>query len=48
MLDLTPRFLAQRHETGSPLYCKTDTHWSGRAIDLAARPSRSTFGTGRG
>lgn len=37
VLDLTPQFLAQRHETGSPLYCKTDTHWSGRAIDLAAR-----------
>ncbi len=37
VLDLTPRLLAQRSESGSSLYCKTDTHWSGRAIDLAAQ-----------
>lgn len=36
VLDLTPRFLAMRQESSSPLYCKTDTHWSGLAIDLAA------------
>jgi alginate O-acetyltransferase complex protein AlgJ len=37
VLDLTPRFIEQRHEPGPPLYCKTDTHWSGRAVDLAAQ-----------
>ena len=37
VLDLAPRFLEARHEAGRPLYCKTDTHWSGLAVDLAAR-----------
>ena len=37
VLDLTPRFLASRPKAGPPLYCKTDTHWSGLAIDLTAQ-----------
>ncbi len=37
VLDLTPRLLDQRKEPGPPLFCKTDTHWSGRAIGLAAQ-----------
>lgn len=37
VLDLAPRFIEARHGAGPPLYCKTDTHWSGRAVDLAAR-----------
>ena len=37
VLDLTPLFLAQRSSAGSALYCKTDTHWSGRAVALAAQ-----------
>jgi alginate O-acetyltransferase complex protein AlgJ len=41
LLDLTPRFIEQRHEAGPPLYCKTDTHWSGRAVDLAAQAIES-------
>jgi alginate O-acetyltransferase complex protein AlgJ len=41
LLDLTARFIEQRHEAGPPLYCKTDTHWSGRAVDLAAQTIES-------
>jgi alginate O-acetyltransferase complex protein AlgJ len=41
LLDLTPRFIEERHEAGPPLYCKTDTHWSGRAVDLAAQAIES-------
>ena len=37
VLDLTPQFIQRRHEEGPPLFCKTDSHWSGLAIDLAAR-----------
>ena len=37
MLDLTPVFVEQRQVPGPELYCKTDSHWSGRAIDLAAQ-----------
>ena len=37
VLDLTPQFIERRHEEGPSLFCKTDTHWSGLAIDLAAR-----------
>ena len=36
MLDLTPVFLQERFSDGGPLFCRTDTHWSGRACALAA------------
>ncbi|GIX06880.1 MAG: hypothetical protein KatS3mg115_1283 [Candidatus Poribacteria bacterium] len=35
VLDLVPVYRAAR-EGGDPLYCKQDTHWSGRGIELAA------------
>jgi SGNH hydrolase-like domain, acetyltransferase AlgX len=37
VLDLMPAFVEQRQVPGPGLYCKTDSHWSGRAIDLAAQ-----------
>ncbi len=37
VLDLTPLFLAERDGEGGALYCRQDTHWSGRATYLAAR-----------
>jgi alginate O-acetyltransferase complex protein AlgJ len=38
VLDLTPVFLAERQaRPDSLLYCKTDTHWSGEGIAVAAR-----------
>jgi hypothetical protein len=32
-----PAFVEQRQVPGPGLYCKTDSHWSGRAIDLTAQ-----------
>ncbi len=37
VIDLVPLFLKHRSGTGGPLYCKTDTHWSGRGVELAAQ-----------
>jgi alginate O-acetyltransferase complex protein AlgJ len=37
VLDMTTEFLAARAGGGAPLYCQTDTHWSGRACVLTAR-----------
>ena len=37
VLDLTPQFLKQRLDASGALYCKQDTHWSGRGCVLAAR-----------
>jgi SGNH hydrolase-like domain, acetyltransferase AlgX len=37
VLDLTALFTEQRQTPGPNLYCQTDSHWSGRAIDLAAQ-----------
>lgn len=37
VLDLTPEFLARRLEPAGALYCRQDTHWSGRATVLAAQ-----------
>ena len=40
VLDLTPIFLAKRADADAdvdPVYCKQDTHWSGRGCVLAAR-----------
>ncbi|WP_028323443.1 alginate O-acetyltransferase AlgX-related protein [Desulfatirhabdium butyrativorans] len=36
ILDLTPILLASRQEEDEPLYCQTDSHWSGRGIQTAA------------
>jgi len=43
VLDLTPEFLAARYDKGAALYCKTDTHWSGRACVIAARRIAATL-----
>lgn len=37
VIDLTPLFLKQRDRSKHPLYCKTDTHWSGAGISVAAK-----------
>ena len=37
VLDLTEDFLVARVEGGPALYCKQDTHWSGRACIVAAQ-----------
>ena len=34
---LLPLYLKHRGDAGGPLYCKTDTHWSGRGVALAAQ-----------
>jgi hypothetical protein len=38
VLDLTPAFIAARKDDAQlgPVYCQTDTHWSGRACQIAA------------
>ncbi|MCB1054264.1 MAG: hypothetical protein KDD11_01975 [Acidobacteria bacterium] len=36
VLDLYPLFAARRFDGGGRLYCRTDTHWSGRACQLTA------------
>ena len=36
VLDLTPIFLGNRSTEHGPLFCKTDTHWSGIGCVLAA------------
>ena len=36
VLDLTPAFLDARPHPEGPLYCRTDTHWSGVGAVLAA------------
>ncbi|HEX8551392.1 MAG TPA: hypothetical protein VF681_07525 [Abditibacteriaceae bacterium] len=37
VLDLTDDFIAQRDAASGSMYCRTDTHWSGRACVVAAR-----------
>src|SRR5262249_45356399 len=37
VLDLAPLFLKRRADADGPLYCKTDSHWSGRGVALAAQ-----------
>lgn len=37
VIDLLPIYLKHRNDAGGPLYCKTDTHWSGRGVELAAQ-----------
>ncbi len=36
VVDLAPDLIAHRQDPEGPTYCKTDTHWSGRACVLAA------------
>lgn len=37
VIDLLPTYLKHRNDAGGPLYCKTDSHWSGRGVALAAQ-----------
>ena len=37
VLDLTPVLLDQRMGSAGTMYCKQDTHWSGRACEVAAK-----------
>jgi hypothetical protein len=37
VLDLVPSFLKERRAGQSELYCKTDSHWSGQGILIAAK-----------
>ncbi len=37
VIDLVPEFQKARDAGGPPLYCRTDTHWSGRAVELVAK-----------
>ena len=36
VLDLTDLFIAERFHPDGPLYCRTDTHWSGTGCTVAA------------
>jgi alginate O-acetyltransferase complex protein AlgJ len=37
VIDLTPLFLQHRESSTRPLFCRTDTHWSGAGISVAAK-----------
>jgi len=37
VLDLVPLFVEHRRDPEGPPYCRSDTHWSGRGIALAAK-----------
>jgi alginate O-acetyltransferase complex protein AlgJ len=43
VLDLVPEFMAHRLDASGPVYCKQDTHWSGRGCVLAARRIAATL-----
>ena len=43
VLDLTPEFIADRDSASGSMYCRTDTHWSGRACVQAARKIAETL-----
>ncbi|QDU47893.1 alginate O-acetyltransferase AlgX-related protein [Gimesia panareensis] len=45
VLDLLPTFLEHRNDSNGLLYCKTDTHWSGRGAALAAEQIATCFET---
>lgn len=36
VLDLLPLFVEHRHDREGDVFCRTDTHWSGRGVMLAA------------
>ena len=44
VVDLLPVFLKQRHDRRGPLYCKTDTHWSGRGVAVATATILNSVG----
>lgn len=44
VLDLADAFRAARGDGGAPVYCRTDTHWSGRGIELAAARMAAALG----
>ena len=37
VIDLLPDLLAQRNGAAGPVFCKTDTHWSGAGIRIASQ-----------
>jgi alginate O-acetyltransferase complex protein AlgJ len=37
VVDLVPEFTARREDAKGPVYCKTDTHWSGLGCLIAAQ-----------
>ena len=37
VVDLTPVYLGERRSEVAPLYCRQDTHWSGRGCGIAAK-----------
>jgi len=37
VIDLLPDLLAQRATAGGPVFCKTDTHWSGAGLRIASQ-----------
>jgi alginate O-acetyltransferase complex protein AlgJ len=44
VLDLTPELLARRSDADGGVFCKTDTHWSGRGCVVAARRIAAAVG----
>jgi alginate O-acetyltransferase complex protein AlgJ len=44
VLDLLPIFWKHRFDEAGEVYCKTDSHWSGRGIELAARAIKERNG----
>ena len=44
VLDLTSTFLEHRSDTDGQLFCRTDSHWSGRGALLAARSIAARIG----
>ncbi len=45
VLDLVPMFLKNRDHAKGPVYCRTDTHWSGVGCVLAAEAIAATLRT---
>ncbi len=43
VFDLLPMFVEHQRDVEGPVYCKTDTHWSGRGIELAAQAIADRF-----
>ncbi|HOX05381.1 MAG TPA: hypothetical protein PK280_03185 [Planctomycetota bacterium] len=44
VIDLVPALAAERAKGQGPLYCQTDTHWSGLATVIAARAVAAELG----
>jgi alginate O-acetyltransferase complex protein AlgJ len=43
VLDLTDLFIAERFHPDGPIYCRTDTHWSGTGCTIAAAAIAGTI-----